>query len=165
MKTLLIVRHAKTKQADVGESDFDRTLTDRGRKNALEMAEKILKRKIKIDGFVSSPAKRAMQTCKLFCEALDVKKEKIIYEPSLYEAPSLHYAKVVDGLKNSFDTVAIFGHNGGITDYANTLCNDMFVDNMPTCSVFAVSADIRDWSQFAGATKTFLYFLRPDSAL
>ncbi len=164
MKTLLIVRHAKTEQAGVGESDFDRKLTERGRKNALEIAEKILKRKTKIDGFVSSPAKRAMQTCKLFCEAMDVKKDKIIYEPSLYEAPAVHYTKAVEKLKNSFDTVAIFGHNGGITDYANTLCHDSFVDNMPTGSVFAVSADVKEWNQFGAATKTFLYFLRPDNS-
>ena len=66
MKTLLLVRHAKTHQAAIGEQDFDRKLTDRGKRNAVEIAAEVKKRKTKIDGFVSSPAKRAMQTCKLF---------------------------------------------------------------------------------------------------
>ena len=165
MKTLLLVRHAKTHQAAIGEKDFDRKLTDRGKKNAVEIAIEIKKRKTKIDGFVSSPAKRAMQTCKLFCEVFEKKKDKIVYEQSLYEAPAVHYAKAVALINNHWDTVAVFGHNGGITDYANSLCDDVFTDNMPTSAVFVVSADVKNWQQFADATKTFIYFLQPDDLI
>ena len=165
MKTLLLVRHAKTHQADIGEQDFDRKLTDRGKRNAVEIAAEVKKRKTRIDGFVSSPAKRAMQTCKLFCEVFEEKKDNIVYEQSLYEAPAVHYAKAVALINNHWDAVAVFGHNGGITDYANSLCHDVFTDNMPTSAVFVVSADVNNWQQFAGAAKTFVYFLQPDDLI
>ena len=165
MKTLLLVRHAKTHQADIGEQDFDRKLTDRGKRNAVEIAAEVKKCKTRIDGFVSSPAKRAMQTCKLFCEVFEEKKDNIVYEQSLYEAPAVNYAKAVALINNHWDAVAVFGHNGGITDYANSLCHDVFTDNMPTSAVFVVSADVDNWQQFAGATKTFIYFLQPDDLI
>ena len=68
MKTLIVVRHAKSSWANIGERDFDRNLNDRGKEDAPAMAEKLLHTKIKVDAFVSSPAKRARKTAKYFIE-------------------------------------------------------------------------------------------------
>ena len=78
-KILLVVRHAKSSW-DIGTlNDFERPLNDRGKKDAPAMAQRLADRKILIDAFVSSPAKRAKKTAELFCETLNKKEDDIRY--------------------------------------------------------------------------------------
>ncbi len=161
MKTLIIVRHAKTKQANFGEADFDRTLTDRGRLHAPEMAKQLKKLGFVPQGYLSSPAKRTLQTARLFCNVFDVDKDKVKTYDDLYNAPYTVYYAAAASLKDKWDTVAIFGHNPGITDFVNTLCKDVRIDDMPTGSVFVVEADITKWKDFAAADKKYRIFLMP----
>ena len=69
MKTLLIVRHAKSSWDNADTSDIDRPLNDRGKRDAPAMAQRIIRTGLAIDRFVSSPAKRARQTAEYFVEA------------------------------------------------------------------------------------------------
>jgi phosphohistidine phosphatase len=124
------------------------------------MAKRLKDQKIKIDLLVSSPAKRANKTAKLFAEELELSKDNILIVKELYEASIDNFYKVVSHLQDKYDTVAIFSHNPGITDFVNTLTN-VHVDNMPTCSVFAVSIDGDTWGKFKEATKSFLFFDYP----
>ncbi len=78
-KILLLVRHAKSSWDDPSLNDFERPLNERGKKDAPEMAKKLNSKKIKIDAFVSSPAKRARQTCKYFTKEFDLKKRNVVY--------------------------------------------------------------------------------------
>ncbi len=160
MKTLLIVRHAKSSWADAGQTDIERPLNDRGKKDAPDMAKRLLEKGIKIDLFLSSPAKRAHKTAKLFAEEFEIKKVDILIVKELYEAATPAFYKVVTNLEDKYDTVAIFSHNPGITDFVNTLAI-LQVDNMPTCSVFAVSIPGDNWSAFREAEKNFLFFDYP----
>jgi phosphohistidine phosphatase len=164
MKALLLIRHAKSDWDNAGLSDFDRPLNERGKTNAPEMAQRLLDKKINIDAFVASPAKRAAKTAKYFAEAYGVKKENILWVDELYLASSATFFKIVTGLKNKFQTVAIFSHNNGITDFANQLTN-VRIDNIPTCGIFAVKADTDDWANFAAANKKFWFFDYPKSGL
>jgi phosphohistidine phosphatase len=157
MKTLFLVRHAKSSWDSGVSSDFDRPLNDRGKHDAPMMAKRMLDRKMKIDQFVSSPAKRARKTAEAFAEEYGVKEKHIVYEPSLYHASVSTFYQVIENLDNKCDRVAIFSHNPGITDFVNTL-TDNFVDNMPTCAVFGVQADIASWSEFRDAKKEFILF-------
>jgi len=124
------------------------------------MAKKLNNKKIKIDAFVSSPAKRARQTCKFFTKEFDPKKKNIVREPKLYEADEQSFYEVIEGFKNKWDSVAVFSHNPGITSFANSLTADG-VDDMPTCSVFAVKVDTDTWKEFRNAKKEFLFFDYP----
>lgn len=161
MKTLLAVRHAKSSWANIGEVDFDRSLNDRGKKDAPDMADRVLARNIKIDKFISSPAKRAKMTCEAFCEANNYKKTDILFIDKLYHAPSQIIHQAITELTLIDDVIAIFAHNTGITDFVNTLCENVSTDNMPTCAVFAVQADINNWSEFAAAKKKLLFYDYP----
>ena len=165
MKTLLIIRHAKTHQAEWGEADFDRKLTARGKDNAEEIVAFILDKKIKINLLVSSPAKRAKQTCKIFAEALKINTKKIQYEESLYEAPAMAYHKLLKQLPNDKSCIAIFGHNNGITDFANDLLPNTDIPHIPTGAVVAVTAAVDDWSSFHDAEKECLFFEAPKGHL
>ena len=158
MKTLIIIRHAKSSWANIGEADFDRPLNERGKKDAPEMAEKLLAANIKIDAFVSSPAKRAKKTCKAFMEMYNVERENIILIDELYNAQVATFYQVVSSLKNDYNNVAMFSHNPGISEFANSLCNGVDIDDMPTCAVFAVQINIDDWKDFESVEKKFLFF-------
>ena len=160
MKSLLLIRHAKSSWTSDALNDFDRPLNDRGKKEAPEMAKRLIKNKITIDCFVSSPARRAMKTAKLFIKEFGKNESEIILIPELYHSSVQTFFKVISGLDDNYQTAAIFSHNPGITELANLL-TEMQIDNMPTCGVFAVRAPVRRWSEFANAKKELWFFNYP----
>ncbi len=160
MKQLLLIRHAKSSWNDPSQNDVDRPLNKRGKKDAPKMAERLLDKKIKIDAFLSSPAERALDTCIYFAKAYNVKKKEIIQIPELYNAQVENFYKVVSEVDNSFDAIALFSHNPGITEFVNEL-TDVHIDDMPTCSIFAVKADIKKWEEFTEGEKLFWFFDYP----
>ena len=156
-KILVLVRHAKSSWDDPSLSDFERPLNERGKKDAPEMAKRLNSRKLQIDAFVSSPAKRARQTCKYFTKEFDPKKKNIVQDPKLYEAGEENFNEVIETFKNKWDSAAVFSHNPGITSFANSLTEHR-VDDMPTCGVFAVKVNADKWEDFRAAKKEFLFF-------
>lgn len=159
MKRVILVRHAKSDWS-VDSDDFDRPLNERGKRDAPMMAARLQKRKIPIDAFVSSPAKRALRTAKIFAESLDIEKDDIILKRELYLAPPETFYAVIGKMDDKMNTIAVFSHNNGITDFANSL-GVARIDNMPTCSIFAFSVDTDSWSEFRKAKKEFLFFDYP----
>jgi len=164
MKTLLLVRHAKSSWDDITMKDFDRPLNERGKKDAPEMAERLKEKGIRIDHFVSSPAKRARRTARLFAEVYGFGKDDIELIENLYEPTQEAFANAIAALPGKKEVVALFAHNPGITDFVNSLTN-VRVDDMPTCAVFAVSTEENDWAGFAAAEKKFLFFDYPKNPI
>jgi len=161
MRYLYIVRHAKSSWSNISLPDFERPLNDRGKKDAPEMAKRLLKRKIKIDAFVSSPAKRAKKTAKSFCEEYKIPAKKIILDNNLYEASKETFYEVVSNFHDTNKSVALFSHNPGITEFVNSLISDVKIDNMPTCGIFGVEINSGKWKEFMDAQKKFLFFDYP----
>ncbi len=162
MKTLLLVRHAKSASYFNNTSDFARTLNDRGVRDAIEMGKRLFEKKILIDLFVSSPAERAKTTAELFIRQYNRDFKQITYVDELYHSIPETFESVVATLDDQKEHVALFSHNPGITEYVNSLCEKK-IDNMPTGAVFSVNADIKSWTDFAGATKQFVLFDFPKS--
>ena len=158
MKTLYIIRHAKSSWGDFKLPDFERPLNERGRTDAPIMAKRSLAKKIKIDAFVSSPAKRAKKTCKLFCAEYQAKEEDIIFIEKLYLASAGIFFEVIKELDNKYEHVAVFAHNPGITDFVNRLCENIHIDEMPTCSIFAADCNIEKWEDLKETENKFLFF-------
>ena len=160
MKTLLIIRHAKSSWNDPNLSDFQRPLNERGKNDAPLMATKIKERKIGIDTFISSPAVRAKKTAEIFMHQLEADKKELILIPDLYEATLHQFYNTIGNLKDKWSTVALFAHNPGITDFINSLeCYSIY--DMPTCAVFASKIKIKKWKNFKEANKDFLFFDYP----
>jgi phosphohistidine phosphatase len=164
MKTLLLIRHAKSSWEGMVDSDFDRPLNSRGKKDAPEMAMRLLQSKIKVDIFISSPAKRAKMTAYRFIKEFKRNKNEILFIPSLYEAGVQVFYDVVYMLDNACNSAALFSHNPGITEFVNTL-TEVRLDNMPTCGIFGVRAPVEKWNGFAAARKEFLFFDYPKLGL
>ncbi|MEP7374353.1 MAG: histidine phosphatase family protein [Chitinophagaceae bacterium] len=160
MKALLLVRHAKSSWDDFSIKDFDRPLNDRGKTDAPVMAQRLLDKKIKIDAFIASPAKRARKTAELFVKEYEGDKNSIIFFDTLYLASPSIFSRVISQTDDQFDTIAIFSHNDGITAFANTLTNTK-TDNIPTCGIFAVKIKAKKWSDFPAAEKEFWFFDYP----
>ena len=158
MKTLILVRHAKSSWDDMFMSDFDRPLNERGKTDAPKMGKRLANKDIKIDAFVSSPAKRAKKTAKAFIKEFKKDEGGIIYSSALYDASVKDFYDVVKDVDDKFESAALFSHNPGITAFANDLIKDVNIDNMPTCSVFAVEINSDNWKDFAKAKKEFLFF-------
>lgn len=163
MKTLLLIRHAKSSWDTPGLSDFERPLNERGKKDAPEMAKRV-KDKLRIDLFVSSPARRAKRTARVFAEAFGVDKDDLVLIDELYLAGTETFRAIVAKLSDEHQVIALFSHNPGISQYANTLSN-VRVDDMPTCAVYAVQAACESWSDFDAAEKQFLFFDYPKNPL
>ncbi len=164
MKTLLVVRHAKSSWDVPSQDDRERPLNNRGKKNAPEMAKRLRKKGVKIDLLVSSPALRAFDTARIFAKELDMKKKNIVQEEKLYGAGTDNFYEVIAGLPDKQDSIALFGHNPGITEFVNSL-SSVRIDNMPTCAVFAVTADTKTWANFKESLKSFLFFDYPKNPL
>jgi phosphohistidine phosphatase len=162
VKTIILVRHAKSSWDDFSLKDEERPLTERGKRNAPDMAKRLLKKKISIDAILTSPAKRAKATADLFAKEYDLPKKKITIVPELYMADRPAFTKVIREAPAKADTIAIFSHNNGITDFANSLSSAR-IDNMPTCSVFAVKVDIDNWADFEPGNAEYYFFDYPKS--
>jgi phosphohistidine phosphatase len=164
MKKLLLVRHAKSSWDQAGLSDFDRPLNERGKKDAPEMAKRVKEKGIELDHLVSSTAKRARKTAKYFAEAFGLKKEDIQLLEPLYGATPPEFVQAISEINDKFETVALFSHNPGITDFAASLTN-VRIEDMPTCAVFALQANTDSWKEFMKAEKSFLFFDYPKNPL
>lgn len=163
MKTLLLVRHAKSSWDNLQLADFERPLNDRGKKDAPVMAEKVRGKNIKIERFISSPAKRAKKTASIFMDEYGMKEKELVLLPSLYEASVRNFYDAVENINDKDDTVAFFSHNPGITAFVNTL-TEKNIDNMPTCGVFAIKIKTKKWEDFKKAEKEFLFFDYPKNS-
>lgn len=164
MKTLFLVRHAKSSWESAGVDDFDRPLNDRGKQDAPEMAKRLKKKGILPGVFISSPAKRAHKTAKYFAETFGVEKEEILLVEKLYLAPVSAFMETIATIDDKHKSAVVFSHNPGITEFANVLTS-VKIDNMPTCSIFAVQADTENWKDFLREEKNFLFFDYPKNPL
>ena len=161
MKSLYIIRHAKSSWGDFSLPDIERPLNERGKNDAPMMAQRLLDKKIVIDVFLSSPATRALKTCKLFCKEYKRKEDSIIIQNDLYHASVDAFYKVIDTIDNKFKSAAIFSHNPGITEFVNSFGLNVKIDNMPTCAVFGLKLLSDNWEDFKKADKVFDFFQYP----
>jgi phosphohistidine phosphatase len=160
MKQLLLIRHAKSSWDSAEMTDFERPLNDRGKKDTPAMADRLKERGIAIDLFVSSTANRAQSTARIFMEQMLSPSNRLLLVNDLYLAPANVFGKVITALDDQFESVALFSHNPGITDFVNSL-TDFRTDNVPTCGIFAVSANTNNWANFEKAKKIFLFYDYP----
>ncbi|SFH25333.1 SixA phosphatase family protein [Pedobacter insulae] len=159
-KRLLLIRHAKSDWADPALKDFDRPLNKRGNANAPEMAQRLVDCKIFPELIVASPALRALTTARYFAEAWGL--PTIHTNKSIYEASLKTLLDMVNEFDDSLETIAMFGHNPGFTDFANYL-SDAAIYNMPTCSVVMLEFPVDNWEMVSAQTAKVLLFDYPKS--
>ncbi len=151
MKTLLILRHAKT-QPDAPDGDHARVLTERGHRDAAIMATHIRNLIGAPDAIVTSDATRAKQTATIVAEGLDLHTQ-VIEEPRIYAADCESLIAVVRGLPDQANTVILIGHNPGFEDLASALGNDASQDvRLPTAGLAVLDFDVATWAEIQPGT-------------
>jgi phosphohistidine phosphatase len=157
MKTLYLIRHAKSSWDDPGLDDFDRPLSERGEKDAPRMGKRLKEREITVDLMLSSPAVRALKTCKVMAKALQYPPEKIKIEKALYHADEDVIRGILAGVKDPNNVVMIFGHNPGLTEFANSSLNET-ISNIPTAGVVAGKLNIKSWKEIKRGCGELAFF-------
>lgn len=159
MKKLILVRHAKSDWPEETE-DFDRPLADKGLEDAMNMSRFLKNNNISIDYLVSSPAVRALNTCKIFNDAYQL---NFTTDEKLYNPSERNFESVIYSLDDNHNSVAFFSHNNGISNFANSISDHIF--HFPTCGVAGFEINCNSWSEFDGADKKLLFFYEPGKIL
>jgi phosphohistidine phosphatase len=159
MKTLYLVRHAKSSWKYSNLEDFERPLNKRGHKNAPFMGRVLKKLKVAPDLIISSPANRAAMTARIIAAALDYPLENIRFSEAIYEFSEKALINVVKQIDGAVNHAMVVGHNPAINGLANFI-GDQPISNIPTCGVFCVELDISSWANInahCGKLKFFEY--------
>jgi phosphohistidine phosphatase len=144
MKTLTILRHAKSSWSDKRLPDHERPLNRRGEKDAPVMGARINDAGIRPSLIMSSPAIRAWHTARIVAKAISYPIEFLHRENELYLAGLDRLLDLFARQDNAFNSVMVVGHNPGLTEFANYLLPDV-TDNIPTCGLVALNIDTDSW--------------------
>ena len=147
MLRLTLVRHAKTEPGRPGQEDWDRVLEPRGQRDAPEMARRLKQLGPKPDRILSSPAVRAITTATIFARELGVQAQKVQQDERLYLASPKDMLAAIQEHGARARHLMVVGHNPGITEFADRISRDRPVDNMPTCAVYTLQFEIKEWSE------------------
>ena len=169
MKTILLLRHAKSEWGKAGVADFDRPLAKRGLKDAPRMGQVLALFASVPDKIVSSPARRARQTAELVAEACGYSKKSIQWEPSFYEGESDDLITALRRLPAEVERVLLVGHNPGMEETAAALLGldneaEVIVIRLPTAGLVCLEADIDDWALLMPGEVVLRWFLIPKLA-
>ncbi len=143
MKTLFVLRHAKSSWTDPDMSDFDRPLNDRGNKAAVFMGELVSREGHHPYLILSSSAVRAKATAVLVKKAGKLDAE-IRFEHRIYQASPQTLRQVVSDIDDAYPSALLVGHNPGIEGFIRYLTGDL--EPMPTAALAVIELDTPSWT-------------------
>lgn len=158
MKTLLMLRHAKSSWDDANLADFDRPLNDRGRTAAPFMGELMARKGLVPDIVVSSPAKRAVQTADLVKKGAKA-DYRIHYDERIYEASLGTLRQVVSEIEDEHESAMLVGHNPGFEGLVRLLTGQ--IEPMPTAALAVINLKIDHWADVAVGSGELVDLFRP----
>jgi phosphohistidine phosphatase len=144
MKTLFLLRHAKTIPAAPGMPDFDRALTPQGEVEARQVGEYIRRRHLKIDQVISSPAVRAKQTIGAVIEAAGL-SPAVSYDRRMYEADPQLMLDIVTEVDSSQDSILMVGHNPALEQFVRGLTGR--AESMSAASLARLESEVTTWTE------------------
>jgi phosphohistidine phosphatase len=165
MKKLIFVRHGKAEDPSSEFSDFERSLTPKGKGISQLMAKKLAEIESNPGVLITSPAFRALETAIIFGEVLGIKPENIILDSNLYFKMSYKYlSAILSETGNNIDTIILFGHNPSFSEITNILSSEG-CDFMPKSGIAGLSFNIKSWSDIKQGSGKLEYYLKPEKIL
>ena len=159
MKTLLLLRHAKSSKEDTSLRDFDRPLnTERGIKDAQLIGKYIRKQKIKADLVISSPAERARNTAELVLKSAG-RKVELRFDERIYEASGRRLVNIISQIEDTANTVILVGHNPGFEELFEALTNED--RSLPTASLACIELGVEKWSKMRAGVGDLKWLVAP----
>jgi phosphohistidine phosphatase len=151
VKTLVLVRHAKSSWDQPLLDDHDRPLAPRGIAAAPLMAQRLARLQIPIEHVACSTSRRTRQTFSLMSEVLCADAKDVLFLPGLYQASSQSLFDYVRRLPDSISHCCIIAHNPGLTQLLENLTG-AGITNIPTCGIAVVQSEKDSWSDVVTAT-------------
>jgi len=158
MKTLFVLRHAKSSWDDSSLADYDRPLNDRGKTAAPFMGRIMAERDLVPAVIFSSPAVRARETASLVKKAGKLDAE-LRFEERIYEASPQTLKQVVAGIDDEFRSAMIVGHNPGMEGFIRLLTGKL--ESMPTAALAVIDLDIARWDDVGSERGMLRQIIRP----
>tara|TARA_B100000809_G_C14784700_1_gene404269 strand:- start:47 stop:532 length:486 start_codon:yes stop_codon:yes gene_type:complete len=158
MKTLVLIRHGKSSW-DHNVGDKKRPLKKRGNLDANLVSLAFKNSGLELNKVYSSPANRALSTCKIFINNLNIDNDKVAIEEDLYDFGGESVIKFLKNLNKDYQNVMIFGHNHAFTSICNIFGNS-FIDNLPTSGLVVIDFDTYSWSDINKGNTRFTIFPR-----
>jgi phosphohistidine phosphatase len=145
MKTILLLRHAKSSWDGKEADDRDRPISKRGKKNAQNMGEVLKDEKLKPGLILASNALRARQTAEVVMEAMKYHGD-ICYLNKLYKGEVEVYAHQIQGLDDEIQTVMVIGHNPSLDTLLQMVTGK--VEPLPTATLAHITVPVDSWKDF-----------------
>ncbi len=164
MKTLYLLRHAKSSWDDSSLSDLDRPLNKRGQRDAPLMGKRLADQKIKIDAILTSPAQRTVETALHFARALKIPKQEIRMSEHLYPGSIGDLLLAIRSCSDKIESLLVIGHNPAITELVNLLGNPESgteIESLPTCGIAAFEFSCSVWQKIKKRKGQMLFFDYP----
>jgi phosphohistidine phosphatase len=161
MKTVILVRHAKSSWKDSSLRDLDRPLNKRGKRDAPFMGKKLKDRHVVPDLILSSPAKRAKKTATSIAEEIGYPKKKIRYDDKMYHSGAQVLLEIVRSQDDEHGTIMLFGHNPDFNDLADMLLKQKPGYNIPTTGVFCIRFPVDSWRKVQEGKGETVFFDYP----
>jgi phosphohistidine phosphatase len=164
MKKIYLVRHGKALKQE-GLQDIDRPLVSEGAKEAHRVAKFLKKQGIQLDSMISSPAKRAYDTAKIFCSVWKQDKEQILIREEIYTGDAERLFELLRGLDDRHEAVFFFGHNPTFEELASLLSKN-YKASLPTGGVIGLSCPVMTWKALQRQKNTvdFLKSIKEEKA-
>ena len=168
MKTLFLLRHAKSSWNDPNLQDFDRPLNARGRRAAELIGTYIREHEVSPELVMSSPAVRARETIEIILKNVKLPAE-LRFDQRIYEASPLVLIEVISQFDEDKSSVLLVGHNPGMEDLVfdivpddgNSPLRDVVWEKYPTGALARIELDIASWADIDRNTGRLTHFIRP----
>lgn len=162
MKKIIFVRHGRAEDGSSGISDYERSLTTKGKIISREMALRFRGHESSPQLIITSPAFRALETALIFAVECGISADDVKLNNNLYfKADMKHLLEIISSLDDDHDTVTLFGHNPSFTEFADRLCSDG-CEFMTKTSVVCISFKAVNWADIKTGSGKMEYFLKPD---
>lgn len=161
VKTLFLLRHAKSSWDFPELRDVERPLNTRGKQDAPLMGQWIKEHFAPPQLIISSHSVRTLATISKVAHELGVKGKEVRTDEKLFHASAAMIRKVMQAVSEEVESLMLVGHNPGFTDFANSLCPKHAVENIPTCGLYVVRFHSNSWKEATSGTAEFLCFQYP----
>jgi phosphohistidine phosphatase len=160
MKTLFIIRHAKSSWDEEGLNDHERPLVEKGKKRTLKIADYLLSQKITVDLIISSDAVRARDTAYILALELSYPEKKIQLNSTVYNGDAESLADILLNLPDEINSMILVGHNPSVTALANFFLKKK-IEWLPTSGVVGIEFETVKWAQISDAEKRTKFVVSP----
>jgi phosphohistidine phosphatase len=161
MKKLIFIRHGKAEDGVPEFSDFERSLTVKGKVISRGMALRLKEKEKDLGVIVSSPAFRALETAIIFSSVYGLPPEKIIIDSNLYFNPDRNsFFEILKKIKEDVDVITLFGHNPSFSELPGFFSNESS-KVLAKSGIICLSFNTKTWSEIRPNSGTAEYSLKP----